>query len=682
MGTLYEIGIKFGLQGTDGVDRWFSRMGSGLRGMSNQIGSEVPQAERNLERMARASEKMSERVRRAFAVAKVAAVGLFTGKAFSALGGWVAGNPEVDRAKDFLRQYGAPETALNQYRDHLKELRRRISGVGGGDYYTGMYDIQSMFAPDQAALNKRGLESSLYMAKALGPNATIGNASNLMRTFAGSYGLGKSEEDQLALMEKFSAQIQTVLSQTKTRGHDIEVGMGQIAALYSQMGKSPAEMLADLGIVGGVLHERSGELLKSVFSKEGEGYGKLLAGIGKARALRTLGVGSEADLDDEKRKDLHEQEKREQERHSAIAARMMARDPNEYWSYLNKALSALDELKQSGRIDAVKALADAFGETAVQGLPLLAKARASGEHAKVLKSAEEADPLKSRKSIEESFQSWTAKYDILMQRAEDASRAVKASFQGVIADQFEGYGQFFDRIANLWDQRADQIIQNLRPFAAGFKSGLAEAFGGLPDVTGWMTRLVELLEGGKPEKWKEIGQSFGQIAGTNLSSLTTNLGAIATFMGKIASAIDTIAGSRAAGLLGWAAGNIDEGGKWGASLRENYFPSSLGGLTYTGSGERENSLILKDKATSPYQSLGDSFAPGPRMRTRAMPPSLLDQQAGQMYQQYLDNKTDVTVNNNIQLDGDDIAAKVTPRVEKNIQENRDRSLKGAGSSFR
>jgi hypothetical protein len=673
MGTLYEIGIKFGLQGTEGVDRLFNRMGTGLRGLSRQIGSDVPQAERNLERVARATEKMSQRVSRAFGVAKVAAAGLVTGKAFSVLGGWVAGNPEMDRAKDFLRQYDASPEALRQYRDHLKELRRRIPGVAGGDYLTSIYDMQSTFAPDKPELNKRGLESALYMAKALGPSMSLSGASNLMRTFTGSYGLGKSEEEQLTMMEKFSAQMQTVLSQTKARGHDIEIGMGHIAALYSQMGQSPAAMLSDLGIVGGVLHERSGDLLKNVFAKQGEGYGKLLAGIGKARVLQRWGVGSEADLDDERRKDLHEQEKGEQERYAAHASRMIARDPEEYWRYLNKALTELNRLKNAGAIDAVKALSDAFGETAVQGLPLLAKAHASGEYQKLLKTTEEADPLKSRKKIDESFQSWTAKYDILMQRAEDASRAVKASFQGVIADQFEGYGQFFDRIANLWDQRADQIIQNLRPFAAGFKSGLAEAFGGLPDVTGWMTRIVDLLEGGNPEKWKEIGQSFGQIAGTNLSSLTTSLGKmaealppIAQLMGQIATAVQT----------------IDRWGTAVAGVREKYAPTWLGGTTYMGSGEREKSLVLTDKAASPYESLGDTFTPEPKMRTRAMPPSLLDQQAGQMYQQYLDNKTDVTVNNSIQLDGDDIAAKVTPRVEKNIQENRDRSLRGAGSTFR
>jgi hypothetical protein len=551
---LAEIGAQFSLKGIDEAIRKLQAAGSEFGRFSSGIDPAVSKVEAGSNRMARSFEKMSSRIHRSMTAAKLAVGAFITGKALKGVADWVSGNADMDKAKDFLRQYGAGPKEFEAYREHLKGLRGKIPGISGADYYTGMYDVQSMFGAQSSEMNKKALESTLYMAKALDPKATIATASNLMRTFAGSFGLGKSEPEQLALMDKFSAQMRTMLSQTKTRGQDVQTSMPHVAALYSQMGRSPADMLADIGIVGGVLHERSGELLRAVMSKQGEGYGKLIAALKKESFLSRVGAESTSDLPEKLRSQLAKSEKLEQARHARIGGKMLADDPDAYWRNMNKALGLLEEYRKTRGTDSAKILSEAFGETAVQGLPLLAKAHASGEHGKLSGALAGADPAAAQQAIDSSFQSFNAKYEIFQGKVAEMSRSVRAAFQGVVADQFEDYGKVFERITGLWDRNSKELVANMRAFVSEFKAGFSAAFGGLPDITGQVDRLVTLLCSANPDKWKQLGQEWGKLVGTDLGAFKSAIADIMTNAKTLADALKTIAD-----VIKWVQGKEEKG---------------------------------------------------------------------------------------------------------------------------
>ena len=81
---------------------------------------------------------------------------------------------------------------------------------------------------------------------------------------------------------------------------------------------------------------------------------------------------------------------------------------------------------------------------------------------------------------------------------------------------------------------------NVAGFAHSAWAGFAAAFGPLPSASNLVKNLVETLGSPNPEKWKQLGDNFGRMAGANLKPLAEDLAKIAGVLRDIASIVPSL----------------------------------------------------------------------------------------------------------------------------------------------
>lgn len=682
MGMLYELQLKFGMQGTDDIDRWFSKMKTGVSGVSNEVNSHVPKAEQHLERLATAAEKMSQRFSRAMTLAKTAGAAFLAGKALSGVAGLVGQNPEAAEWSDYNKLYG---TNQREFREDFKRLRRTTTGVDSAGYGKVLFDTSPL--GDNPELRKRAIHSTYDMKKVLGPGSTVERASDMMRTITGGFASEMTPTDETALMERLPGQIRATLLGTKAKGEFLNIAIPHVSGLYAAMGKSTSEMLTDTGIMAEATKERAGEILANVMATKGKGFGEFWAGIDKAMILERgiRGKHDEADLDKDEKRALHETVEKTSTRWAATGTKLLARDPERYWKVLNEGVKEARALGEKGLLDEAHLYSKAFGQTAFQGVPKLAGAHASGKWETLKQGIDASDPLKTRHEIHESEQSLSARGIIFQQRAEDAWTSVKSTFWGALADQYDAYGGFFDKISDLWDKHSNKMSTNIRSFVSGFSAAFGEAFGGLPDIFGKVDQLVEKLKGGDTPFWKDLGKELGQIAATDIKPVVEGFRALGDLLVVMTPMLNAMAK-----ILGF----LKDTGEWGAKMQLKHAPTWLGGDDTEDQLKAYEELKKSNKSVmDPIQPHG-LFAPAiPRSTTPqnvARPRDILD---GMLQNQQIEAKlnargaeppSEPTTNNefSIELDGEQLVFKLIPRLQQKLQDDRDRSGRTAGSGFR
>lgn len=679
---LYELGIKFSLQGTNDVDVMFGKIMGKLNDMDAKLGHTAPNMEKKLDRIASATEAMSSRVRKAFGLAKAAAGAFITGKALSGISNWIKGNPEADEWKDYNRMMGeTPE----KFQKHYKELRRTYAGIDQAGYQKGLFDV-SPLGEQNPELKKRGIEAAFVMSKFLGPDSNMKEASNLLRKAVGGFAASKPMEEQLNIMEKIPGQLQAVLSGTRAQGHDIAIAMPHVSGLYGTLGKSTAEMLVDLGLTSEAMGERAGEVLRNEISKQGEGFGKLASELERQKALQNQfrGAKSEADLSEKDRRYMKKLKKVSEEDFTARGAELLREGPEALFMATKQIIDELKTLSTTRPIDLNHLLTKAYGETAAQGLPKFLEDVVSGRRRALIEQAENSTPGGARNQVLAGQQSVTARSKIFEQRVQDAGIAIKSSFYGVLADLYGTYGRPFDRIADNWDENAKRITANMRPFVQEFGAGFAEAFGGLPDITGKVRALADALAGNDPQYWKDMGKHLGLVAGTDLKPVTASLGKMGNALVKMVPTIE---------MIGNLFGLINKAGDFVANVRDNYSPTWMGGKDVSDFTKNKRSLMLNPYRPEfpAYLGLGEDVA-----GWWNQPPKQLPAQAArpQSFSERMVNnqfsgspvppppQTSVENQITVELDGDQIAARVAERVKRSQEDERDRGLATAGSGFR
>jgi len=84
------------------------------------------------------------------------------------------------------------------------------------------------------------------------------------------------------------------------------------------------------------------------------------------------------------------------------------------------------------------------------------------------------------------------------------------------------------------------LAERIRSFVVGLRGAFSAAFGDLPDITGKIRELTSALEKGDPNKWKQIGESWGQIFGTNLGDFKNTLSGVLADFHSLAESMQTI----------------------------------------------------------------------------------------------------------------------------------------------
>jgi len=598
---LSEIGVKFGLPGVDQSITQMSRLRSGFMDLQRTVDSAVGRMDARTNAISGSVHRMSTNVSRSLNLAKAAFGAFVTGKAIGGVADWMRGDPAAQQWTDYLRRYGASEEAIKQYDAHMTALRKTMPGISRAEYSKGVFDVQSKLGADAVEANKRAMESAILLAKGLGPEATIDEATNLMRKFMWSYGVGKSNEDLVPMIEKFAAQIPKALSMSGAQGKDLKVALGHLVGIYSQMGKPQEDMIADMATLAGAMGERTGELLRAVMSKQGEGFSKIAASVAKERVLSQMGARTEFDLSEDQRGLLKKSLEVTKANAQRWAGLTLSRDPAKYMKQLDDYMNELTAQAKTRGTDVANILQEAFSEGAAQGLPIITKAFVSGERGALGKALKEVSPAEEMKATLESYKSFDAQYGIFKQKAEDLSKTMKKPFQALAMELMRPYGTAIDDIESNWNQKTDLMSQNVISFARSTGAGFLATFGPLPSIDAMLKSIVETLGDPDPTKWQQLGEEFGRWAGTNLKPLTADIASIASSISTIASIVPNLKT-----LWDWTGGWAVEGYR---KFQQDLLPDmQTGGAAAFESARRPFTV---NRAPAPAESLAGPIALGP-----------------------------------------------------------------------
>jgi len=604
---LTEIGVRFGFQGgAEGIQH-MRGLHRAYTGLSSVVDSNTPRMMRHFDMMGNSVHNMSQRMTTGLRLAKLAITAFVAGKAFGGMAEWVKGNPEAQQWTDYLRYMQHPEAAIKSYEQHAKGLRKVLPGIEHADVSKGIFDIASKFGTgmDAVEANKSGLEAAIQLQKGLGPGTAIAEATNLIRKFLWSYGVGKSNEELLPMVQRFAAQIPMAISQSGAQGADLKVALGHLVGIYSQLGKPQESMIADMATLAGALGERTGELLRAVMSKTGEGFGKVGAALGQERFLAQLGARDEHDLPKELREMLKSSQAVTQARAQRFGVQLMDKSPAEYMKMLGGWFDELQALAKRRGTDVSKIINEAFGEGGMQGIPILTKAFQSGARPELEKMLKGLNPAAEWDKLLESQQSFDARYTIFKQKAEDLGRTIKKPFQAMAMEFMKPYGETLDQIESKWNQKTDIMEANARMAAQGMWEGFSAAFAGAPGLSAVVDRLMAAFNSADPSALRSIATDLGQLAGTSLASLTTGLSDIKAVVADIMPGLKDLAAAIKkihegyTWLRGWQEGQADRIDRLNAA-NPNIAP---------GKGAPEGNLITQaaPEASAVWNWLNDSI---------------------------------------------------------------------------
>jgi len=522
---------------------------------------------------------MSSSIVSSLNLAKAAFATFLAGKALHGIAGMLGGTSESGQGllEDYLRAAGFEPKQLTE---HMLKLRNKIPGLPRTEYMGGAYDIASVLSEGGPEMVKKGMESMSYLWKSLGPEASRQEAANLIRGVVGAWGIGKAPGEVLKIIEQFEATIPPILNRTGIKGHELALALSQVISIYKEKGLTLADMVAETAAIGGVMKERTGEVLRNIQSRLVEGTAELATRVGLELELRKRGVtrieqlsqGEAAIVQDSiKATEDHQQRK--------IALLEKMKGPKGVALYLKDILEIGKQLEAERGFPLQKYMKSAFGETAPQGLPLWIEAHTSGKIDQLKAQKESVE--KQRADRERAWQSYEARYTILQQQVENLKQSTLSGFKAALADIYGGYGKILESITAEWSKNTEIVAANMRLMISAFGEGFKSVFGGnIPDIikniSDAMLGLVKMPTEELQAKAYDLGSSlasmFKQVHET-IVPLNSDFGSLLTSVKDLVDGINLLLAplrwlADLAGKIGAAHGTIFNDAKTQSQLTQ------------------------------------------------------------------------------------------------------------------
>jgi len=517
-----EIGIKFGLKGFDSSKAQLQQFGQAFQQMSSQVSSSAPGITGKLDSIAAHTKRMSKTIVSSMNLAKVAFTTFLAGRALSGIANMLSGSTEQGQGlyEDFLRASGFDPKQLTK---HMMEMRGRIPNLPRTEYISGAYDTQSVLGGGGPEMVKKGLESTMYLWKSLGPEASRQQASDLIRGIAGAWGVGKAPGEVLKMIQQFEATIPPILKDTGIRGNELAHAMSQIISIYKEKGMSLQEMVADTAMIGGVMRERTGEVLRNIQARLVEGTSELAAKVGLEIQLMRRGVRRIEDLPEKEARMLTDSLKvteNEMARELTLVEKKFG--PKGVMKVLDQVYKKGMALAETTGFPMQKELKSSFGETAPQGLPILLQGYTSGKRDELL--AQQQSLESQRKNREKSWQSYEARYSMFEQRINNLKQSAFSGFKAVLADIYTSYGKSLEGVTQTWLENTEAVTTNLRAMLGSFKEGFQAVFGGeIPDLIKNLSEAMLGIVKMPTEELEGIGHDIGASLGGAFKSIYDSL---------------------------------------------------------------------------------------------------------------------------------------------------------------
>lgn len=669
---LYELGIKFGIQGADSSLSWFDRMKRSVMGLSQTVDNSVPASARKLDLMANSAHRMARSVESSMRLAKIAVAGFLTGRAVQGLANWMGAGAEADKRKDFLRYFGASEADLAEARKQAMELSRKVPGFSSGDYFKSMFTVKSLHGAQGMGQVQAVNDSMTYLSKIM--DSSIDAATDYYKVMYSSFGSGLSAAEKTKFHERVLAGTQTALEHSGALPTDLKSAMAQVGPVYSALGKKLEDALTDISVLAPALGggEKAGTALRNLMSVGGESYGKLFAAVKQAQYESMMGKKLEF-MGREQQSEWADVQKKFIAKQSEVGGSLLQKDPATYWANVGKMI---DAVKAKGGDWMGTLVKHGFERESVTAALKMAEAYKSKDRQELYEKFAGGDPARVKQIIQERSKSFASQYELFEQKAKGLSDSFRKFFEPFAIDVMGPWGDQLARLTDAWNANTGQMKANAHEFFQSIGSGFSAAFGGLPDISAKARELIDTLASNDPAKWRELGDELGRIAGTNLRGLVESLGQLK----EIGNALMPVLKAAA-----WLGGKAAEG--YSLYKKEVLPDVSRKFDPLTREDQGLLSRLFGEKAEGPaFPGWAGPTAPERRgFQDRAAPPSYDELRSGLQapispmpWERPGSQPTAEapSVNNEVRvfLDGSEIAA----RMEEHRSSEHDRNRRGAG----
>jgi hypothetical protein len=533
-----DFGVNFKLTGADKAKRDMASLKGEYGALSSTVDQQAQRIQGSMNRMSLAMK-----------AGLAAAASALTGYAAAITPFKLAGSrDELTNEQANLRALGLDDAGIQKIEMAAETFSTRVAGVTKEAYTKASYDVVSAFAQLSTEEQAKITDVALNTGKATKMAAE--SATKLFGSLWGAAGDKMKSEGAENFVQKWSGAIYTAVKELKTTGEELASAAKNSMSMLMESGWKPEEMTAFWGqlISSGLSGEQAGTALKQMAIKERAGFGKMLAKVSDSWIDTEWLKGEAKHLAESRNKGLIEG-------FGAQGADLFKTDPVKW---LDRMGEAFDKLKATGE-DYKKFLAEIFGDESVNAMVQFFEKR--GQMRDTIEKIAKGNYGDVRRIVEEEMSKGIGPAkSILSQLWSNLQQTMGKTFESGAVGKLQWIGDKLLQVNALWNalfndtgpqdaidslraaggdalvdlyEKLQGFPDNVSAFTEGVKGGFMGMLGGLGEVDSRINSIVEAL--GKPdeEKWRQIGEQFGQLAGTSLTGFVDSLKEVKTTAAEI-----------------------------------------------------------------------------------------------------------------------------------------------------
>jgi hypothetical protein len=523
-----DFGINFKLTGADKAKRDMASLKGEYGALSGAVDQHSQRIQGSVNRMSLAMK-----------ASLVAAAGALGGLMAAVTPLKLAGSrDELTNEQANLRALGLDDAGIQKIESAAETFSTRVAGVTKEAYTKASYDVVSAFA--QLSTDEQAKITDIALNTGKATKMSADHATKLFGSLWGAAGDKMKAEGAENFVQKWSGAIYTAVKELKTTGEELASAAKNSMSMLMEAGWKPEQMAAFWGqlITSGLSGEQAGTALKQMAIKERAGFGKLLAQTSSNWTDTEWLKGDAKHMAEARNKGLIEG-------FAAQGAELFKNDPVKW---LERMGGAFDKLKASGA-DYKKVLGEIFGEETINAMVQFFEKR--GQMSETIDKIAKGNYGDVRRIVEEEMSKGIGPAkSILSQLWSNLQQTMGKTFETGVTGKLQWIGDKLLQVNALWNalfndtgpqhaidslraaggdalvdlyEKLQGFPDNVSAFTEGVKGGFMGMLGGLGEVDSRINSIVEAL--GKPdeEKWRLIGEQFGQLAGTSLTGFVDSL---------------------------------------------------------------------------------------------------------------------------------------------------------------
>lgn len=404
-----------------------------------------------------------------------------------------------------LRALGKTSEDLKLLEGRMMDFTDAYSGMSTAKAVEGIYKTASATSDLDTATQATLATTTALMAKLSKFSPEEG--ARYLTSWLGKY-RDFIKGDVVKATQEFAAQTAAVVNLANTEGRELQNAMEESLAVLSQMGWSAKRQVAIAGAMTEALPgSQVDTILGQMAGKSGRGYGKLMAMLDKRwqDTDQLKGKAKSSAIRTNKALRAH---------YAGIGAELWATDPHKY---LEKVDEALQVLKKRDKNWFRSIAEEGYEEEVAKGLlTLIAKRKRFAELESQLADATWKNAMKRAKATDVDL---AARKKLYEQRKQNLMLSLGRVLEPTAIKMYDWLGEKLMGGRQALTARLDDLQKIVGTFAENVWQSFSRAFQINPEFSGWLNKVVGLLNKPDSGEWAKMGQDLGRMAGVNLSKL-------------------------------------------------------------------------------------------------------------------------------------------------------------------